>query len=66
MSTFLLGQTEAYNGPNDGVIDYSVYSNGQSRATEDFYRQHYDSTYVSTANGEPSAARYWYDIIIIG
>lgn len=58
MSTFVMGQTGAYSAPNDGVLDYSTYTNAQSRtAVEDYYRQQYDSNYIS-ANGETAVARY--------
>lgn len=60
-----MGQSGAY-APNEGVIDYSNYTNNESRGQEPYYSQHQsyhpaaDSIYIS-ANGnaaENSDSRY--------
>lgn len=47
MSAYLIGVPEHYNPAENGVVDYSNYT--QNRQTEEFYRQHYDTTPYSAS-----------------
>lgn len=59
MNGFLVGQSGTYT-PNDGVIDYSNYTNVENVATEDYYRQHqtFDSSSYLPAATDSTDSRY--------